>query len=226
MGGPRHGEGGDGVQILHRGAVGGGDPLLDGLEGVPLTQLTQTSPGAEALHRADFIVAHRSLGVQTDVADLPRVIVGTGVELTVQDQPRTEARAEGAEDHIPCPAPRPKPPLGQSAGVGVVAEVGGKPCAGGELLGDGNVLPAEEVGRLLDDAPLRVHGTAAGDTDGHGGLADGLALLNEAEGGFVDGGLGLFGGGGIKAYLGGDGTVLVWPPLRLLSRTSNSCSVA
>ena len=111
VGGIRQRKGGDTVQLLLGGAEGRGFPLLQGAESKALTQLAQSSARAKALHRADLVVAHGTVGIQADMTDLTGVVVGARVELAVQDESRSKARAKGAKNHILGAPPRAESPF-------------------------------------------------------------------------------------------------------------------
>ena len=96
------------------------------------------------------------------------VVRGAPVELPVEDQPRSKAGSEGEEEQVPggLVFPRAEVILGQGACIGIIFEVNGRPGKGrAEEVHDGDVAPAREVGRLLDQAGFPVHRRTAGDAD-------------------------------------------------------------
>ena len=121
---------------------------------------------AEPLEGAGLAIAHGTIFLKPDVAELAGVVVGSRVEFPVNDQACAEPRAEGHEYHIPCPFPGPETPLRQGAGVRVVMDR----RRGAELLGEdpdyGNIVPSGQVRGRHYHSRRAVQRAAATDPDG------------------------------------------------------------
>ena len=96
------------------------------------------------------------------MADLQALAGGPAIDLAVEDQARAEARAAGEVNQSGSAAAGAPEKFGQATGGGVVFDASWKPEAIGDDLLEGDVIPAEEIRRRLDDSPLGVERAADG----------------------------------------------------------------
>jgi hypothetical protein len=151
-------------------------------------QLAQRGAGDEGLQAAAVAAAaDRALGIDQDMADLPRDAAGTAKGATVDHQSRADARRQAQVGHDVRAAAHSECRLAERADVGVVVEVDGELEALLHLAGGVQAHPAGQD-------RLRVHEAArAVDRAGqaHAGGEDAVALdaglvdelVNQARGG-------------------------------------------
>ena len=141
------------------------------------------APAAESFKRALLSITQRSIGCQANVARLAGQIVGAAVKMTPQDEPRSQSRSKGEEDHVLAPSARAEFPFRDGTGIGIVFQPDRALEFFLEEADDGNFIPTGKVRRGEDEAFSAVQGTAAA----YPRLMNGRKFKSVAEGDIVDG---------------------------------------
>ena len=99
------------------------------------------------------------------MAEFSRHVASPRIEAPVEDQSRAEAGSKREEQQIGAAAPSAESPFRQRTGVGIVAKPGGEPGAPLELVHNGQVVPARQIGWGEDASRTAIQRAAAADAD-------------------------------------------------------------
>ena len=128
-------------------------------------ELRDPAAAGESFERTALTVADRAEIRQTDMPQLAGVVVRSGIELPVEDQPCAEPRAESQKSHVPRTDAGPEFPFGQRAGVRIVMNPRADTETIAQQLDDRDVVPARQIRRRHHYAGTAVERTAATDAE-------------------------------------------------------------
>ena len=128
-----------------------------------LSDARDAAAGTKSFKRPALSVSERAVFREPDMPRFTGESVRAFVEPAVEDEPRSEPRAEGQKYEVPYALSRAEFPLGDGTSVRVVLQK----CGNGKLRGDvlryGNFIPAGKIRRGHDKPRFFVERAAAAD---------------------------------------------------------------